>query len=210
MQEGTRFAEVRQLASPSGCPRSLLFARCCLLLLLVLFACWQRQLCPRLFHLPVLHAADIAGCCRSCWLLALLLPSLTHAPSPTRVRDTGAEPVVFNLDDRNSGGKFKRAALGRITGKYSLPSCWVNGRYVGGFDDGPSADAPGLVKLSFQGRLGNDIRGGLMAGGGNQPYAMDYPSGQFGGSGPGGLNQQFGSGPNQQGQFPPSNGGGFN
>ena len=107
------------------------------------------------------------------------------------LRDTGAEPVVFNLDERNAGGKFKRAALGRITGKYSLPSCWVNGRYVGGFDDGPSADAPGLVKLSFQGRLGNMVGGRGAGMNALMPGADPYNSLPLNGP----PNQQYGSGP---------------
>jgi len=68
------------------------------------------------------------------------------------LRETGATPVVIQLDDQ-PGANLKRSALGRITGKSSFPSCWIGGEYVGGFDDGPSEEAPGLVKLSFQGRL---------------------------------------------------------
>lgn len=65
----------------------------------------------------------------------------------------GAKPKVIRLDQPWSEGNKKRAALGRLTGKSSVPSVWIGGRYVGGCDDGPSDTAPGLVKLAFSGRL---------------------------------------------------------
>ena len=67
------------------------------------------------------------------------------------LREAEATPVVIELS--GTEGNLKRAALGRVTGRYSLPSCWIGGKYVGGFDGGPSIEAPGLVRLSFQGRL---------------------------------------------------------
>lgn len=65
----------------------------------------------------------------------------------------GAKPKVIRLDQPWSEGNKKRAALGRLTGKSSVPSVWIAGKYVGGCDDGPSDVAPGLVKLAFSGRL---------------------------------------------------------
>jgi len=66
---------------------------------------------------------------------------------------TDATPKVIRLDNPWSEGNVKRAALGRLTGKSSVPSVWIGGKYVGGCDDGPTADAPGLVKLAFSGKL---------------------------------------------------------
>ena len=43
--------------------------------------------------------------------------------------------------------------MGRLTGKSSVPSVWIGGEYVGGCDDGPNDEAPGLVKLAFVGKL---------------------------------------------------------
>ncbi|KAL3918557.1 MAG: hypothetical protein SGPRY_005971, partial [Prymnesium sp.] len=66
---------------------------------------------------------------------------------------TGAKPKVVRLDDPWSEGNPRRAALGRLTGKSSVPSIWIGGSYVGGCDDGPSDEAPGLVTLAFRGTL---------------------------------------------------------
>lgn len=61
--------------------------------------------------------------------------------------------ALWQLDDPWSEGNPKRAALGRLTGKSSVPSIWIGGNYIGGCDDGPSDDAPGLVPLAFRGTL---------------------------------------------------------
>ena len=50
-------------------------------------------------------------------------------------------------------GNPRRAALGRLTGKSSVPSIWIGGEYIGGCDDGPTEEAPGLVKLALKGAL---------------------------------------------------------
>mmetsp|Transcript_13966 Transcript_13966/g.16870 ORF Transcript_13966/g.16870 Transcript_13966/m.16870 type:complete len:220 (-) Transcript_13966:463-1122(-) len=65
----------------------------------------------------------------------------------------GAEAKIVRLDDPWEEGNPKRAALGRLTGKSSVPSVWINGVYIGGCDDGPTDEAPGLVPLAFQGKL---------------------------------------------------------
>ena len=67
--------------------------------------------------------------------------------------ETGATPTIVRLDDPWSEGNVRRAALGRLTGKSSVPSIWIGGEYIGGCDDGPSDDAPGLVPLAFRGAL---------------------------------------------------------
>jgi len=65
----------------------------------------------------------------------------------------GVTPKLVRLDDPWSEGNPQRAALGRLTGKSSVPSIWVGGTYIGGCDDGPSDAAPGLVKLALKGEL---------------------------------------------------------
>ena len=90
------------------------------------------------------------------------------------------EPVVVNLDElEKSESTLKRAALGRITGTPTVPFVWIGGRYVGSFDEGPNAEAPGLVKLSFQGRLNLGSSGGrhdvACGPGGCRPTAWEYP-----------------------------------
>ena len=69
------------------------------------------------------------------------------------LKETGATVKVVPLDAPWDEGNKKRAVLGRLTGKSSVPSCWIGGSYVGGCDDGPSEEAPGLVKLAFRGQL---------------------------------------------------------
>ena len=59
----------------------------------------------------------------------------------------------MRLDDPWDKGNVMRAALGRLTGKSSVPSIWVGGEYIGGCDDGPSDEAPGLVPMAFRGTL---------------------------------------------------------
>ena len=69
------------------------------------------------------------------------------------IAETGAQPKIVRLDDPWSEGNPKRAALGRLTGKSSVPSIWVGGEYIGGCDDGPTDVAPGLVPMAFRGTL---------------------------------------------------------
>ncbi|EOD14967.1 hypothetical protein EMIHUDRAFT_197665 [Emiliania huxleyi CCMP1516] len=69
------------------------------------------------------------------------------------IGETGASPKVVRLDDPWDKGNVMRAALGRLTGKSSVPSIWVGGEYIGGCDDGPSDEAPGLVPMAFRGTL---------------------------------------------------------
>ena len=110
------------------------------------------------------------------------------------LRDLGAEPVVVRLDDLGEVEcNLKRAALGRITGSLEVPSCWIRGTYVGSYDEGPTQDNPGLVKLCFQGRLYSDLRdlGVIRPGSGFEAYGgrgMGDGRGAFRrGLGPGGT-----------------------
>jgi glutaredoxin len=65
----------------------------------------------------------------------------------------GVQPTIVRLDDPWSKGNPMRAALGKLTGRSSVPSIWIGGEYVGGYEDGPSADAPGLAPLAFRNQL---------------------------------------------------------
>jgi len=69
------------------------------------------------------------------------------------ISETGVEAKIIRLDDPWAEGNPRRAALGRLTGKSSVPSIWIGGKYIGGCDDGPSEEAPGLVPLAFRGQL---------------------------------------------------------
>lgn len=69
------------------------------------------------------------------------------------IEETGVSPKIVKLDDPWDKGNVMRAALGRLTGKSSVPSIWIGGEYIGGCDDGPSDAAPGLVPMAFRGTL---------------------------------------------------------
>jgi glutaredoxin 3 len=83
--------------------------------------------------------------------------SWTISPFSKKAKDllkvAGVEPVVVELDQPLDKGNPLRAELGRRTGRTSVPSVWIGGQYVGGCDDGPTADAPGIIKLAFSGKL---------------------------------------------------------
>ena len=55
------------------------------------------------------------------------------------------------IDQPWSDGNPIRSALGRRVGRTSVPAIFINGVYIGGCDDGPSSEAPGLIPLAFQG-----------------------------------------------------------
>jgi glutaredoxin 3 len=65
----------------------------------------------------------------------------------------GVQVKIVRLDDPWSEGNKIRAELGKMTGKSSVPSIWIDGQYVGGYDAGVSEDAPGIVTMAFQGTL---------------------------------------------------------
>ena len=83
--------------------------------------------------------------------------SWTVSPSCKKAKsllsEIGCSYKAVELNEPWSEGNPVRAALGRRTGKSSVPSIWINGKYIGGCDDGPNEDAPGLVKLAFRGTL---------------------------------------------------------
>jgi len=64
-----------------------------------------------------------------------------------------AKVKVVRLDDPWEKGNPIRAQLGKMVGKSSVPCIFIAGKYVGGFDSGPSDEAPGIQKLAFQGTL---------------------------------------------------------
>ena len=86
---------------------------------------------------------------------------------------TGAEVKNVGLDDPWAEGHPLRAELGRMTGRTSVPSVWIGGEYCGGYDDGPSGDAPGLMTLAFQGTLLPKLEaaGAMKRSGGSAPAA---------------------------------------
>lgn len=65
----------------------------------------------------------------------------------------GVSPKIIRLDNPWEEGNPRRAALGGLTGRTSVPSIWIGGKYIGGCDDGPSEEAPGLVPMAFKGTL---------------------------------------------------------
>jgi len=65
----------------------------------------------------------------------------------------GADFKIVRLDDPWSEGNPLRAELGKRTGRPTVPSIWIGGEYVGGFDGGTGEDSPGIVDLAFRGTL---------------------------------------------------------
>jgi glutaredoxin len=60
---------------------------------------------------------------------------------------------IIRLDDPWSEGNPIRAQLGYKVGRTSVPCIFLDGNYVGGFDAGMGADAPGIQTMAFQGTL---------------------------------------------------------
>lgn len=65
----------------------------------------------------------------------------------------GADFKVVRLDDPWSEGNPLRAEIGKRVGRPTVPSIWIGGEYVGGFDGGTGEDSPGIVDLAFRGTL---------------------------------------------------------
>lgn len=65
----------------------------------------------------------------------------------------GAKYEVKELDKPWEEGNPIRAVLGRHLKRTSVPMIFIGGNYVGGYSDGPSDEAPGLVPLAFDGKL---------------------------------------------------------
>ena len=83
--------------------------------------------------------------------------SWTNSPSCKKAKKLLAlaevKPFVVELDEDWGKGNPIRAVLGRHLKKTSVPMIFIGGRYVGGCDDGPSDEAPGLVPLAFKNLL---------------------------------------------------------
>ena len=45
------------------------------------------------------------------------------------------------------------ADLGKITGKLLVPSFWIGGNYIAGYDAGTGVTTPGMVDLMISGKL---------------------------------------------------------
>mmetsp|Transcript_11569 Transcript_11569/g.16200 ORF Transcript_11569/g.16200 Transcript_11569/m.16200 type:complete len:207 (-) Transcript_11569:229-849(-) len=71
-----------------------------------------------------------------------------------------AEANVKNvrLDDPWDKGNPMRAELGKMVGQSSVPCIFIDGEYVGGFDSGPTDEAPGIVDLAFKGTLSAKLK----------------------------------------------------
>uniref|UniRef100_A0A7S2GQY4 Glutaredoxin domain-containing protein n=1 Tax=Helicotheca tamesis TaxID=374047 RepID=A0A7S2GQY4_9STRA len=65
----------------------------------------------------------------------------------------GADIKNIKLDEPWDKGNILRAELGKWTGKTSVPSVWIGGEYVGGFDEGVNEEKPGILELAFKGEL---------------------------------------------------------
>merc|ERR1712129_430856 len=65
----------------------------------------------------------------------------------------GAKVKTVRLDDPWEKGNPIRAELGNMLGRTSVPAIFIGGKYVGGYDGGPSEEAPGILDLAFQGTL---------------------------------------------------------
>lgn len=92
--------------------------------------------------------AKSAPCVMFVWINS---PSCKQAISA--LDKAGADYDLVRLDDPWDEGNKMRAELGKMTGKASVPSVWIGGEYIGGFDAGVSDDRPGLVDMAFMGTL---------------------------------------------------------
>jgi glutaredoxin len=92
---------------------------------------------------------DSAGCVMFSWKNS---PSCKSAV--TALTDVvGADFKTVPLDEPWDKGNELRAELSKQFGRSSLPAIFIGGKYVGGYDGGVSDEAPGIVNLSFQGKL---------------------------------------------------------
>eukprot|EP01041_Mallomonas_annulata_P003158 gene3158-6230_t len=83
--------------------------------------------------------------------------SWTMSPASKKAKklltDIGCTYTAIELDKPFSKGNPLRAALGRMVGRTSVPAIWIGGKYIGGCDDGPDVNSPGLIPLAFSGKL---------------------------------------------------------
>ena len=66
----------------------------------------------------------------------------------THLTSQGHNPTVVTVNER------QRMALYELTSSHSMPSVWLNGRYVGGCNDGPEPWM-GIKKIIDSGKLAN-------------------------------------------------------
>jgi glutaredoxin 3 len=78
-------------------------------------------------------------------------PSCKQAKAAFEMTD--ADVTIVPLDDPWAKGNPLRAELGKMVGRSSLPMIFLNGEYIGGYDSGISEEAPGILKMAFQGTL---------------------------------------------------------
>ena len=58
--------------------------------------------------------------------------------------------------DQDADGKAIRAVMGEMLGRTSVPAIWIDGKFIGGCNDGPLGG--GLVQLDESGELDNMLR----------------------------------------------------
>mmetsp|Transcript_45047 Transcript_45047/g.88650 ORF Transcript_45047/g.88650 Transcript_45047/m.88650 type:complete len:156 (+) Transcript_45047:150-617(+) len=95
-----------------------------------------------------LAKTQAAGCFMYTWSMS---PACKQAVAA--LDRMGASYETVELDQPWKEGNPVRAVLGKHLGKTSVPMIFIGGEYVGGFSDGPSDEAPGLVNLAFDGKL---------------------------------------------------------
>mmetsp|Transcript_14422 Transcript_14422/g.17392 ORF Transcript_14422/g.17392 Transcript_14422/m.17392 type:complete len:208 (-) Transcript_14422:119-742(-) len=78
-------------------------------------------------------------------------PSCVKAVKYLDIADANVK--IVRLDDPWDKGNPMRAELGKMVGQSSVPCIFIDGEYVGGFDSGPTDEAPGILDLAFKGTL---------------------------------------------------------
>jgi glutaredoxin 3 len=88
---------------------------------------------------------------------SLVMFAWENSPSCKKAKEAfetaGANVKIVRLDDPWDKGNPLRAEIGKMVGRTSLPMIFLNGDYIGGYDGGISEEAPGILKMAFQGTL---------------------------------------------------------
>ena len=58
--------------------------------------------------------------------------------------------------DQDAEGKAIRAVMGEMLGRTSVPAIWIDGKFIGGCNDGPLGG--GLLQLEESGELDTMLR----------------------------------------------------
>lgn len=78
----------------------------------------------------------------------VVLFSKSYCPYCVRAKQAllsiGIEPVVVELDQRADGSRLIQIALMQMTGKRTVPSAWLDGKYIGGSDEVVDGISSGL------------------------------------------------------------------